>query len=349
MTGILTNILNGIYSFVGNYGWAIVLFTILIRLLLLPLDIKSRQGMRKMQKIQPELNKIQQKYANDKVKLQQKQSELMRREHYNPMTGCLPLLIQMPILFAMFGAMRQIANEQTVQQVFHIILGEQPTFEGWMWVKNLWMPDSLFASVVPNMQTIQMVPANIWQQIYSALSAADQQAVLANISTALASIKDAPILGGALDFATADGFKAAQIAIQQTLGTLPNYQAAVAAMPGFANLNFVFFKLSVFAHYNGYLILPVLAGLTQVLMTKMTPGMASQPQGDGQQQPGMNNFMKYFSPVFSVYICLSSNAGFALYWVVSNLIATATNIGITAYFDKADRLAALKEGENSVR
>lgn len=343
MTGILTNILNGIYSFVGNYGWAIVLFTILIRLLLLPLDIKSRQGMRKMQKIQPELNKIQQKYANDKVKLQQKQSELMRREHYNPMTGCLPLLIQMPILFAMFGAMRQIANEQTVQQVFHMILGEQPTFEGWMWVKNLWMPDSLFASVVPNMQTIQMVPANIWQQIYSALSAADQQAVLAKIAAVV------PEFTGALDLVSNEGFKIALPLIQQTLEAVPSYQSAVAAMPGFANMNFVFFKLSMFAHYNGYLILPVLAGLTQVLMTKMTPGMAPQPQGDGQQQPGMNNFMKYFFPVFSVYICLSSNAGFALYWVVSNLIATATNIGITAYFDKADRLAALTEGENTVR
>ena len=69
MTGFLTNILNGINGFVNNYGWAIVLFTIFIRLLLLPLDIKNRQGMRKMQKIQPELNKLQKKYANDKVKL----------------------------------------------------------------------------------------------------------------------------------------------------------------------------------------------------------------------------------------------------------------------------------------
>lgn len=341
MTGFLTNILSGIYSFVGNYGWAIVLFTVLIRLLLLPLDIKSRQGMRKMQKIQPELNKIQQKYANDKVKLQQKQSELMRREHYNPMTGCLPLLIQMPILFAMFGAMRQIANEQTVQQVFHMILGEQPTFEGWLWVKNLWMPDSLFASVVPNLQTIQMVPANVWNQVYSAISAADQQAILANIAAVV------PDFSGALELATNEGFKAALPFIQQTLEAVPAYKAAVAPMAGFANLNFIFFKLSVFAHYNGFIILPVLAGLTQVLMTKMTPGMA-QPQGDGQQ-PGMNNFMKYFFPVFSVYICLSSNAGFALYWVVSNLIATATNLGITAYFDKADRLAALKEGVNTVQ
>ena len=97
------------------------------------------------------------------------------------------------------------------------------------------------------------------------------------------------------------------------------------------------------------LILPILAGASQMLMTKMTPGM-SQPAGqDGQQQPGMNNFMKYFFPIFSVYICLTSNAGFALYWVVSNLIATASNFGVNAYFDHADKAAALLEGENTVR
>ena len=341
MTGMLTKILNGIYGFIGNYGWAIVLFTVLIRLLLLPLDIKSRQGMRKMQKIQPELQKIQQKYANDKAKLQQKQSELMRREHYNPMTGCLPLLIQMPILFAMFGAMRQIANEQTVQQVFQMILGKQPTFEGWMWVKNLWMPDSFFASVVPDMRNISMVPADIWNNVFSAIGAADQQAIVAKIASIV------PDFAGTLSFA-ADGFKPALSAVQQALGTMPDYLTAVAPMAGFSNMNFLLFKLSAFAQHNGYLILPILAGLSQVLMTKMTPGMAAQPQGDNQQ-PGMNNFMKYFFPAFSVYICLSSNAGFALYWVVSNLIATATNLGITAYFDKQDRLAAVTEGENSVQ
>ena len=80
MAQFLTNLLHSIYKLVGNYGLAVILFTILVRVVVFPLDFRSRTGMRKMQKIQPELNKLQQKYANDRVKLQQKQSELMRRE-----------------------------------------------------------------------------------------------------------------------------------------------------------------------------------------------------------------------------------------------------------------------------
>ncbi len=338
MTGILTNILNGINGFVHNYGWAIVLFTIFIRLLLLPLDIKNRQGMRKMQKIQPELNKLQKKYANDKVKLQQKQSELMRREKYNPMAGCLPLLIQMPILFAMFGAMRQIANEQTVQQVLAFLQGQEPVYEGWLWVKNLWMADSLFVSVVPNIQTIQMIPLNIWNDIFQGLTPQSQEVILNSITA----------MGGVLDFSTAEGLKNALPFIEQALLNVPSYQAALASMPGWSNLNFVLFNVSVFLQHNGLLILPVLAGASQMLMTKFTPGMAQPAAQDGQQQPGMNNFMKYFFPLFSVYITLTSNAGFALYWVVSNLIATALSFLITKHYDRVDRLEAEAKGAEAV-
>lgn len=157
MTDFLTRLLEAIYSVVQNHGWAIVVFTILIRVVLLPLDIKSRKGMRKQSKIQPELNRLQKKYANDRAKLQQKQSELMRKESYNPLSGCLPILIQMPILFAMFAAMRSIAERQTIGQVFTYLSGGTPTYEGWLWVKNLWAADSLFASVAPNLQQLQMI------------------------------------------------------------------------------------------------------------------------------------------------------------------------------------------------
>ena len=110
ITNALRAVLDWIYSIVANYGWSIVIFTVLIKVVLMPLDIKNRKGMRKMAQIQPELNKLQKKYANDKQKLQQKQQELMRKERYSPLSGCLPMLVQMPILFAMFGAMRALAS-----------------------------------------------------------------------------------------------------------------------------------------------------------------------------------------------------------------------------------------------
>lgn len=341
MTGILTAILTGINGVVHSHGWAIVLFTLLIRVVLLPLEIKSRKGMRKMQKIQPELNRLQQKYANDRVKLQQKQSELMRKEHYNPLSGCLPVLIQMPILFAMFAAMRQIANEQTVQQVFDFLEGKTPAYEGWLWVKNLWMADSLFVPAAPNLATVRMISPDVWKTVYEGLS----EAARAQILTNMASVEG---FAGMLDFSSAAALKDALPFIDKALMNMPAYQAALAPVSGWANMNFFLFKATLFVQHNGLLILPLLAGATQVLMTKVMPGMSQQPEG-AQQQAGMNNFMKYFFPIFSVYICLTSNAGFALYWAVSNVIATVSNIGISSYYDKRDKLAAKVEGENSVR
>ena len=72
MTGLFVNLLTWINKLVGNYGWSIVIFTLLIRLVLLPLDIKSKKSMRAMTKVQPKLQALQQKYANDKEKLNQK-------------------------------------------------------------------------------------------------------------------------------------------------------------------------------------------------------------------------------------------------------------------------------------
>ena len=69
MNTLLTNILYGINSVIGSYGWSMILFTLIVKLLMLPLDYKSRKGMRKTQLIQPEMQRLQKKYANDKEKL----------------------------------------------------------------------------------------------------------------------------------------------------------------------------------------------------------------------------------------------------------------------------------------
>ena len=344
ITNALTNVIQWIYSLIHNYGWSIVIFTMLIRLVLMPLDISSRKGMRKMSKIQPQLNALQKKYANDKAKLQQKQSELMRKERYNPLSGCLPLLIQMPILFAMFGAMRSIANQQIVEQVFQFLKGETPLYEGWLWVKNLWMADSLFASAAPSLNSMQMVGHDVWHNVWTALTAGDQQLILQSV------LQHVPEFQGTLDFATAEALKATMPSLQAALVQMPAYLAQITPMAGFENINLILFSFKVYEHFNGLLLLPVLAGLSQLLMTKINPQATGQAPGAEGQTAGMGNFMKYFFPLFSVYICLTSNAGFALYWVVSNLIATAMSYFINIYFDnKEKREAGMKLQEGTVK
>ncbi len=131
-----------IYSFVGSYGWSIVVVTILMRLVVLPLDIRQRKGMRIQQKLQPQIQAIQKKYANDQGAQQRKMQELYKEAGYHPLSGCLPMLAQMVILFAFFGAQRAIAYDQ-IEGMFHLAeLGDKLTFESFLWVKNLWQADT---------------------------------------------------------------------------------------------------------------------------------------------------------------------------------------------------------------
>ncbi len=96
-----------IYEVVQNYGVAIILFTLLIKLILLPLNIKSQKSMRKQQIIQPIVAELQQKYANDQAKLQQEMAKVYKENNVSMAGGCLPMLIQMPILIALYQAIQK--------------------------------------------------------------------------------------------------------------------------------------------------------------------------------------------------------------------------------------------------
>lgn len=104
---LLGNILLIIYRYTGqNYGVAIILLTILVRLVTWPLTNKQLQSARSMQALQPEIKKIQEKYKNDKEKLNQETMALWKKHKVNPAAGCLPLLIQFPVLIAMFSLLK---------------------------------------------------------------------------------------------------------------------------------------------------------------------------------------------------------------------------------------------------
>lgn len=91
-----------IYKYIPNYGWAIILVTILIRLITFPLQYKSFKSMKKMQLIQPELTKIKEKYKDEPQKMQKETMDLFKKAGANPLSGCLPLLLQMPFFFAIY-------------------------------------------------------------------------------------------------------------------------------------------------------------------------------------------------------------------------------------------------------
>ena len=325
----LAGILSGIDSVVHNYGWSIVIFTILIKFVLFPLDLKSRKSMRRMSSLQPQVAKLQKKYANDKEKLNQKTAELYRKERISPLSGCLPMLISFPILIAMFNAMRMVANTELAKQAIDLITTGVQTNEGWLWVKNLWMPDSPFSAIIVDHNSLKMIPADIWQKVYDSLQSTDAL-------TALQITRDS--ISGETIFTALQN--SAVYAEEMALwGTLPT-------------VDLVFMKLSIFAHNNGFFLLPVLAAVTQYLMTLTQPQTPSTSvDAAGNPAAGTNKFMKWFFPIFSLYICSSYNAGFSIYWVMANLISWGQGLVLNQIFDEQDKKRKALEavGEESLR
>jgi YidC/Oxa1 family membrane protein insertase len=143
---------------IPNWGVAIILLTFLIRALMHPLTKKSQVSMAKMQRVQPEIKKLQEKYKNDKQKLGAEQMKLMKEAGANPLGGCLPMLIQLPIFFALYKAL-----------MVSIELRQAPFA---LWITDLAQPDRLF--IMPftlplagnefNLIPLLMLASMVWQQ-----------------------------------------------------------------------------------------------------------------------------------------------------------------------------------------
>lgn len=131
---LIAGLLTHLNALTGNFGVAIILATIIIKIVLLPLTLKQDKSMRKMKQLQPELEKIKEQYKDNPQEVQIKTMELYKKNKVNPAGGCLPLLIQLPILWALFGVLRS---------------GIIPEGEKFLWL-TLSTPDPYFIMPVLN-------------------------------------------------------------------------------------------------------------------------------------------------------------------------------------------------------
>jgi len=154
---IVIRFLNILYRFSGNYGWAIILFTLMMRIVLFPLMRKQYHSIAKTQRIQPRLKRIQERFKDDKQLMQQKTLEVYKKEGVNPMGGCLPMLIQLPIIFVIWRALLY-ASEQ-----IHLS-------PGFLWIPDLSVHDPYFILVI--LTTLIMV---VQQRFMSMTPTADAQ------------------------------------------------------------------------------------------------------------------------------------------------------------------------------
>ncbi|MBQ2614715.1 MAG: membrane protein insertase YidC [Clostridia bacterium] len=290
-------------TLVGNYGLAIILFTILIKLILLPLTIKQQRSMMKTQKLQPLLNQLQQKYANDKEKLNMETMKLYQKYHVNPMSGCLPLLIQLPILMALYWV---------VQRPITYLMG-LPESESWRIINALkeWSetsPDAVSALLSSlRVDSLDML-ADMYKraEIPIAQFMEDNPAILNNhwITGSGKTIE-------AINF----GF------LGMNLSQTPNLGALATLVMG---------KLPQISAGDMLLwIIPVLSGLSSYASMKLSQAM--QPQqpaktANGEDAPNPMKSMNLFMPFISAWFAFTLPAAIGLYWVTSNLLQMAQQV-----------------------
>ena len=215
------------------------------------------------------------------------------------MSGCLPLIIQFPLLFGMLWTMQAISSEHIVQIIQTLEAGGTPVLENWLWDKNVFCADTLFAAVIPISRDVMSLQAtaHMSQEVVDAAKAFVNHAALYNPFMVEYGATVIDSIGNLM-----------------RAGTIPSWEF-----------------LQVLNNPNGYYILPVLAAATQFLQTKLNPTETPQQGGNS-----LAVFMKYFFPLFSLWICLSSSAAFAIYWLTANVIAILQNVLISKYLDRKE-------------
>lgn len=124
-----------LYDLVGNYGICLIIVTLIVKLALYPVYKKQIFSTAGMMDIQPKMQELQRKYANDKETLNQKMAELYKEEGFNPMGGCLPMIVQMFVIMGLFGLLRNPMLYIADESMYFAI------HEGFLWIQDLSQPD----------------------------------------------------------------------------------------------------------------------------------------------------------------------------------------------------------------
>jgi len=152
-TGLLWG-LKALEKVVRNYGVAIMLLTVIVRIIFWPITHKGTESMRKMQALQPQLKGIREKFKDNPQRMQQETMAFYKENKVNPMGGCLPMLIQIPVFIALFVVLRSAVELR---------------FSKFLWISDLSEPENLFAGMIPfvgslNILPILMAATMVWQQ-----------------------------------------------------------------------------------------------------------------------------------------------------------------------------------------
>ena len=265
------------YNLTGSYGVALILFTLVIKLILLPFQIKSKKSMLRMNRLSGQMKDIQKRYANHQMKMNEEMQKLYAEEGVNPMSGCHWSFLPLPILMALYSIIRQ--------PITHFM----------------------------------MLSKDVLQTVVQ--SAADAGVNLTNIvmmdkATGTPALKDG--LYQLASYGQINLVKAVQ-------------ELGLATPDGWFNVNYNFIGLDLTAtpwefikNFSftwaviGVMLIPILAGLSQFILSKIT--MSAQPQQADASAASMKSMM-YMMPLMSVYIAFIMPAALGVYWIAQSVFS----------------------------
>lgn len=265
------------YNLTNSYGVALILFTLVIKLIMLPFQMKSKKSMMRMSRVSGQMQELQKRYAKNQAKLQEEMQKLYEEEGVNPMSGCLWSFLPFPILIALYSIIRQ--------PITHFM----------------------------------MLSKDVLQTVVQ--SAADAGVNLTNIvmmdkATGTPALKDG--LYQLASYGQINLVKAVQ-------------EMGLSTPDGWFNVNYKFLGLDLTATpweyvksftftwaVIGVILIPILAGLSQFVFSKLT--MKTQTQADAAGGASMKSMM-YMMPLFSVYIAFVMPAALGVYWIAQSVFS----------------------------
>ena len=265
------------YDLTNSYGVALILFTLVIKLIMLPFQMKSKKSMMRMSRVSGQMQDLQKRYAKNQAKFQEEMQKLYEEEGVNPMSGCLWSFLPLPILMALYSIIRQ--------PITHFM----------------------------------MLSKDVLQTVVQ--SVADAGVDLTNI-VMMDKVTGAPALKDGLYQMAAYGQINLVKAVQEMDLSTPD---------GWFNVNYKFLGLDLTATpweyiksftftwaVIGVILIPILAGLSQFVFSKLT--MKTQPQADAAGGASMKSMM-YMMPLFSVYIAFIMPAALGVYWIAQSVFS----------------------------
>ena len=295
-------LLRVLYNLTSSYGIAIILFTLVIKLIMLPFQMKSKKSMMRMSRMSGRMEEIKKKYANNQMKMQEEMQKLYAEEGINPMGGCLWSFLPLPILIALYSIIRQpITHFMMISKDALEVIISKVTALG-MDMSNILMFDKA-GEIVMKKGFTQLTP---YGQINLVKFVGEHPDVLAGVEGADKWID--------MNY----GFIGLDLTANPTVG--------------FTNFSFSWVSI-------GLILIPILAGLSQLVLTVMT---MKQQGGSDNPAAASTKGMMYMMPLMSVYIAFVMPAALGIYWIAQSVFSLIQEYLMGKFFNKK-----IEEEENA--